>query len=720
MASASNLLLVCVIGISLSFARGQSSGNAACPCLSSSASGSTGAAYNQPTIAGEVYDYGSNYGYRTCAAHDSGLAPFCNGASPPGWCEESWCYVDPRECDQGLPPFQSQYFEQAFYSYQTCGTQNTFDSWFRASGSTESHELTELATLATGYVRGIVSSLEDNEAELRGLSASTSCTYDATCPCCGCVNHPAWGSAPPLTFQQTLTLPLGNGDLPGVDACLGDIVGDAFRRVAATEAAQNRVGFEYYGSTRGTYMQWPGMSDCSDSYDPRFREWFAGAAAGPKDVVIVVDTSGSMSGGRMSLAINAAKQVVNTLTDADYATVIGFSTNAYKMGNTLQRATRANRESMRSWIDSNMQASGGTNFRAAFQAVKDVLTATPTASGCNRVILFLSDGEPSAWTESDYATTRSDLASLGQAHLLTYALGSGADSRVLKNLACQNGGILYEVADDANLGDIMAEYYKLLAPMMEPCLARWISYQDVYTNQELLGVCIAAYSKQSNSDPNTCSVEAGSGTAVGSGPADGLPYYLVPELIGVACIDMSLIASESDLRANSGWSAFEERIQAERSACPTRTLTEGQMETLRKRVSTTAVCDAGTSIPAAATDEPTYRATGSARPELECQQSGGGIPVGGIVGIVIGAVIGVLVICSMVLFCKKRKPRAPPPAKQDNPSERPSQVVQPIQVNIQMAQPQPAPVVMAQQPVMMMAQPVMAQPVMAQPAYPRC
>ena len=144
------------------------------------------------------------------------------------------------------------------------------------------------------------------------------------------------------------------------------------------------------------------------------------------------------------------------------------------------------------------------------------------------------------------------------------------------------------------------------------------------------------------------------------------------------------------------------------------------METLRKRVSTTAVCDAGTSIPAAATDEPTYRATGSARPELECQQSGGGIPVGGIVGIVIGAVIGVLVICSMGLFCKKRKPRAPPPAKQDNPSERPSQVVQPIQVNIQMAQPQPAPVVMAQQPVMMMAQPVMAQPVMAQPAYPRC
>ena len=280
---------------------------------------------------------------------------------------------------------------------------------------------------------------------------------------------------PPLPFQQTLTLPYHNRALPGVDACLGDVVGDAFQRVAASEANQNRIGYEYYASTRGTYMQWPGMEDCGNSYDPRFRDWFAGAAAGPKDVLIVVDTSGSMTGSRINLARNAAKQVVNTLTDADFATVIGFSSGANKMGNTLLRATRARREEMRTWIDNNINARGGTNFRAAFQAVTQVLTATTTSSGCNRVILFLSDGVPSNWDASDYASTQSDLANLGRAHLLTYALGSGADTTVLKNLACQNGGILYQVGDADNLGDIMAEYYKLLSPMMEPCRARWIS-----------------------------------------------------------------------------------------------------------------------------------------------------------------------------------------------------------------------------------------------------
>ena len=46
--------------------------------------------------------------------------------------------------------------------------------------------------------------------------------------------------------------------------------------VAAKEAdPQSRVGYEYYGSQTGTYMQWPGVQWCPSSYDPRFRPWRA-------------------------------------------------------------------------------------------------------------------------------------------------------------------------------------------------------------------------------------------------------------------------------------------------------------------------------------------------------------------------------------------------------------------------------------------------------------
>ena len=56
-------------------------------------------------------------------------------------------------------------------------------------------------------------------------------------------------------------------------------------------------------------------NQCSGCSDPRFRNWYAEAASGPKDVVMILDTSGSMSKqGRFALMKRAAKWVVNTLT----------------------------------------------------------------------------------------------------------------------------------------------------------------------------------------------------------------------------------------------------------------------------------------------------------------------------------------------------------------------------------------------------------------------
>ena len=34
--------------------------------------------------------------------------------------------------------------------------------------------------------------------------------------------------------------------------------GQSFQRVASSEADKNRVGYEYYGSTSGTLIMWPG------------------------------------------------------------------------------------------------------------------------------------------------------------------------------------------------------------------------------------------------------------------------------------------------------------------------------------------------------------------------------------------------------------------------------------------------------------------------------
>ena len=58
---------------------------------------------------------------------------------------------------------------------------------------------------------------------------------------------------------------------------------------------------------------------------------------------------------------------------------------------------------------------------------------------------------------------------------MTYALGSGADTTVAKQIACETGGVFSAVGDNADLALAMASYYKVFAavrPALLPMHAR--------------------------------------------------------------------------------------------------------------------------------------------------------------------------------------------------------------------------------------------------------
>ena len=120
--------------------------------------------------------------------------------------------------------------------------------------------------------------------------------------------------------------------------------------------------------------------------------WYATAASGPKDVVIVVDTSGSMgTGSRVSMAREAATKVVDTLSWTDYATVVTFGSAATGANSRLEKMTDTNKATLKSWISTNVHSNGGgTNFEAAFDRAFSVLSASASSSsGCEKVILFM-------------------------------------------------------------------------------------------------------------------------------------------------------------------------------------------------------------------------------------------------------------------------------------------------------------------------------------------
>jgi len=559
------------------------SGSSSCPCKTSFPSGADPTAVS---LSGIAYTYPPTYGLSTCLEHDQGLPPFCTQAPVPDWCNTTWCYIDPSTCDKTHA--LSTYFpgSNMYYSYSTCGTANTYDSWFGAEAGSGAgsggHSLVEITGVIKRYLMAAAQTLEDNEPEVSGTTGS--CSPPSSCPCADC----STGTAASTTFgDQSIAIGVStyteSGTASPRDECLASIVGETFLRVAAAEAdPSSRLGYQYGAfQASGNYMQWPGVQWCASDYDPRFRPWYAAAASGPKSMVIVIDQSGSMQKqGRMALARTAATQVVDTLTEADVASVVRFSSDAtgFPAGNQFLRMTEANKAVLKAYI-ADITEGGTTNFGAALSKALDFFEGSTDDSGCHKVVLFMSDGSPTSgtWSASQKSGIASRAAQLDPPpHILTYAFGADAPADDLQGIACAHNGVAYRIADGGNIADVMAAYFKILSPMGAPCKVRWSNYTDALSGQPLLAACLASYEKNSASSPTTC--------------MEGDPGCVL-DLLGVTCIDMGLLAPMNVLMANPGWDVFWAEVQAEQTQCARSPISEAQMQYLRSREGST--CPSG-------------------------------------------------------------------------------------------------------------------------------
>nr|XP_014038635.1 unnamed protein product [Salmo salar] len=88
--------------------------------------------------------------------------------------------------------------------------------------------------------------------------------------------------------------------------------------------------WQYFGSAKGFFRQYPGIKWRPDehgviAFDCRNRKWYIQAATSPKDVVILVDVSGSMKGLRLTIARQTVSSILDTLGDDDFFNVIAVS-----------------------------------------------------------------------------------------------------------------------------------------------------------------------------------------------------------------------------------------------------------------------------------------------------------------------------------------------------------------------------------------------------------
>lgn len=229
--------------------------------------------------------------------------------------------------------------------------------------------------------------------------------------------------------------------------------------------------WSYYGAQDGALWNYPGFlwgRDTGDygTYDPRKRPWYTMGSSGPKDVILVLDKSGSMGvRGRMENAKLAAQNVVDSLTSMDYLSVVSFSTIAESENTYLVPASASHRSSTKAAIG-DIQNEGFTYYTRAMQKAFEITERSDDAnahSGCSRIYVFMSDGEPTDDLDDFIAL----IDSRRQQHDMFFfvALGSNMETINLETAACATGGIFISVPDDdeSALYDALASYYAYLA-----------------------------------------------------------------------------------------------------------------------------------------------------------------------------------------------------------------------------------------------------------------
>jgi Mg-chelatase subunit ChlD len=421
----------------------------------------------------------------------------------------------------------------------------------------------------------------------------------------------------------------------------------------------------------GIYRSWPAIyqcrteQQCSGCSDPRYRGWYASAASGPKDVVIVIDTSGSMNlSNRITRAKEAASWVVNTLTSADYASVVRFSSSASTWSSMLVPMTAENKASIKRWI-SELFATGETRMDLAMTLAFDILldsSSSGASSNCqdNRNIVFMTDGDQTSGDVLAYTTSRNgnliydtqtnlDLfGSVGIARVHAFAVGDNADTAVTKSLACENAGLYRQIPDvDANtiIKEAIASYYLMSAASLVSNAgvgevgARWT---DIYEDGQGLGAMFAVCSSMYD-------------------------YSLEPmDFFGVVCIGISM----STWDALSGADAERDSIIDAQSSCPEFTLDWMEMEAFRERASCESTC---------LNDQYEYCAnycgSNCENNDSSSDQSSsksGGLVIGSIIAVSLLAVVAIAYFC-VKQFCCQVETASTTPSQATQPTAPPTQ-----------------------------------------------
>lgn len=227
-----------------------------------------------------------------------------------------------------------------------------------------------------------------------------------------------------------------------------------------------------------------------DLYDVRRRPWYIQGAASPKDMLILVDVSGSVSGLTLKLIRTSVTEMLETLSDDDFVNVAAFNSNAHDVScfHHLVQANVRNKKVLKEAVN-NITAKGTTDYKQGFKFAFDQLRNTNVSrANCNKIIMLFTDGGEDKATETFKLYNKNKTV-----RVFTFSVGQhNYDKGPIQWMACENKGYYYEIPSIGAIRINTQEYLDVLGRPMVLARekAKQVQWTNVYLDALELGLVI--------------------------------------------------------------------------------------------------------------------------------------------------------------------------------------------------------------------------------------
>ena len=181
-----------------------------------------------------------------------------------------------------------------------------------------------------------------------------------------------------------------------------------------------------------------------------------------RDIILVMDVSGSMEGEKVAQAQEAARYLVDHLNPGDRFNLVAFSTGVRLWAETLTPFDTKARADAHAWIDT-LRAEGSTDIN---RALLEALAQLSSDEARPAYVLFMTDGLPTQG-ETDpgriLTNAQENLPKPRTVRLFTFGVGYDVDTDLLDQLSGSLGGRSTYVKPGERIDEAISSFYSRIS-----------------------------------------------------------------------------------------------------------------------------------------------------------------------------------------------------------------------------------------------------------------